>query len=169
MGISISDLSERAQVQVAKKLLAQEAERRARKPLPERTTGKAKYHNKPTERLTDSGKVLKFPSQKEARRYDALLARLKAGEIRDLKLQVDFTLQEAYTTPEGDRIRAIRYRADFVYMERDEKEEQIAGKLGFSCNAWKRVVEDAKGVRTDVFVMKKKLMREKLGIDVVEV
>ena len=35
-----------------------------------------------------------FDSQKEAARYDQLMLRLCAGEIRDLKLQPEFTLQE---------------------------------------------------------------------------
>ena len=33
-----------------------------------------------------------FDSQKEAARYDQLMLRLCAGEIRDLKLQPEFTL-----------------------------------------------------------------------------
>ena len=44
-----------------------------------------------------------FDSQKEAARYDQLMLRLCAGEIRDLKLQPEFTLQEAFTTPLGVR------------------------------------------------------------------
>lgn len=72
-----------------------------------------KYRNNPTERVTSSGAVIRFDSQKEARRYDHLILRQQGGEIRDLRLQVDFTLQEAYTDQEGRRIRAIRYRADF--------------------------------------------------------
>jgi len=34
---------------------------------------------------------------------------------------------------------------------------------------WLPVVEDAKGKRTDVYTMKKKLMKERLGISIVEV
>ena len=49
-----------------------------------------------------------FDSQKEAARYDQLMLRLCAGEIRDLKLQPEFTLQEAFTTPLGERVRAIK-------------------------------------------------------------
>ena len=85
-----------------------------------------KYHNTPTERVTASGAVLHFDSQKEARRYDVLAARLQAGQIRDLRLQVEFTLQEAYTDTEGRRVRAIRYKADFTYKERDAAEEAVA-------------------------------------------
>ena len=61
-----------------------------------------------------------FDSKKEARRYDELMAMLRAGQIRDLKLQPQFTIQEAYTTPEGQRVRAIRYQADFSYERATE-------------------------------------------------
>ena len=97
----------------------------------------------------------RFDSQKEAGRYDQLILRQQAGEIRDLRLQVDFTLQEAYTDQEGRRIRAIRYRADFTYRERD-------GRL---------VVEDVKSrpTRTREYLIKRKLMKERRGIDITEV
>ena len=96
-----------------------------------------------------------FDSQKEARRYDHLTIRQKAGEIHDLRLQVDFTLQEAYTDLEGRRVRAIRYRADFTYRERD-------GRM---------VVEDVKSkpTRTREYLIKRKLMKERRGIDITEV
>lgn len=54
-----------------------------------------------------------FDSQKEARRFIELRSLLKAGKIRNLKLQPQFTLQESYVTPEGERVRAVRYVADF--------------------------------------------------------
>ena len=108
--------------------------------------------------LSADGTVIRFPSRKEARRFDELLVRLQTGQIQDLRLQVDFTLQEAYTDANGHRIRAIRYKADFTYLERDKKE-----------NTWKRIVEDAKGKRTKEYVMKKKMMKDRLGIDIVEV
>lgn len=119
-------------------------------------TGKPmKYRNNPTERVTPSGAVIRFDSQKEARRYDHLILRQQAGEIRDLRLQVDFTLQEAYTDQEGRRIRAIRYRADFTYKERD-------GRL---------VVEDVKSrpTRTREYLIKRKLMKDRHGIEITEV
>ena len=98
---------------------------------------------------------IRFDSQKEARRYDHLILRQQAGEIRDLRLQVDFTLQEAYTDQEGRRIRAIRYRADFTYKERD-------GRL---------VVEDVKSrpTRTREYLIKRKLMKDRHGIEITEV
>ena len=74
-----------------------------------------KYHNTPNHTGGPVRVVLHFDSQKEARRYDFLIERVRRGEIGDLRLQVDFTLQEAYTDAEGRRVRAIRYKADFTY------------------------------------------------------
>lgn len=97
---------------------------------------------------------IKFDSKKEARRYDALVVMLNCGEIEDLRIQPEFTLLEAYITPEGERIRAMRYRADFSYRKQ--------GKL---------IVEDVKSpaTRTRTYLDKRKLMRDKYGIDIEEV
>ena len=118
MAINLSDLPPKYQAQAVKKYMEQQARR---EPVPSAAVqdpGKVnKYRNTPTTRATPSGAVLRFDSQKEARRYDLLIERERRGEIRDLRLQVDFTLQEAYTDTEGRRVRAIRYRADFTYYE----------------------------------------------------
>lgn len=74
-----------------------------------------------------------FDSQKEAARYDQLMLRLCAGEIRDLKLQPEFTLQEAFTTPLGERVRAIKYRADFS----SGLQSRIARAPSTGCLWWK--------------------------------
>lgn len=99
---------------------------------------------------------IRFDSQKEARRYDELLFRLRDGRISDLKLQPQFTLQESYVTPEGKRVRAIRYVADFSY---------------FDCDLDRDVVEDVKSpaTKTRVYEIKKKLLMERYGIEVQEV
>ena len=105
-----------------------------------------------------------FDSQKEAARYDQLMLRLCAGEIRDLKLQPEFTLQEAFTTPLGERVRAIKYRADFAYERPTEPD--CTGAVH-----WLPVVEDvkSKATRTAQYEMKKKLLRERLGLSITEV
>lgn len=97
---------------------------------------------------------LKFDSRKEARRYDALVLLLRRGEISDLRVQPEFTLIEAYTTPDGEMVRAMRYRADFSYRR--------GGEL---------IVEDVKSAatRTRVYLNKRKMMQEKYGITVREV
>lgn len=125
-----------------------------------------KYHNQPDRRGN-----LRFDSRKEARRYDELMLRLKAGQIRDLRLQVDFTLQEAFTDTDGKRVRAIRYRADFTYWERDAAEESRAADVGWPCDSWRYVVEDVKSeaTRTTQYETKKKLLRERFGLTIREV
>ena len=97
---------------------------------------------------------LRFDSQKEARRYDELMTMLRAGLITDLRLQPQFTLQESYITETGQRIRAVRYTADFSY--------KFGGKL---------VVEDVKSTatRTKEYLRNRKFMRSKFGIDIQEV
>lgn len=177
MAINVSDLPPKYQAQAMKKYMEQQARRGSRpsaalpQPEPEHQGKARKYHNSPTERVTASGAVLHFDSQKEARRYDVLILRLQAGEIRDLRLQVDFTLQEAYTDPEGNRVRAIRYKADFTYLERDAAEERLAASKGWPCESWRKVVEDvkSKATRTDKYAIKKKLLKERFGMDITEV
>lgn len=125
----------------------------------ERTLRGRKYHNEPDTR----GKI-KFHSRKEARRYDELMALLKAGKIRDLKLQKQFTLQESYVTPEGERVRAIRYAADFAY-------ERATAPDSTGVVHWVPVVEDVKSrpTKTALYETKKKLLRERFNISITEV
>ena len=109
----------------------------------------SKYHSTPAERGE-----LRFDSRKEARRYDELMVMLRAGIISDLRLQPQFTLQESYVTETGERIRAVRYTADFSY--------RFGGKL---------VVEDVKSTatRTKEYLRNRKFMRSKFGIEIQEV
>ena len=165
MRIEVKDLPPKLQEQVWRKVIKQD-QRRKREPLPSPSLAEgqkaSKYHNRHTERGAPSGPGIRFDSQREARRYDNLMAWQKTGEIKDLRLQVDFTLQEAYTDTEGRRVRAIRYRADFTYLRR------LMGREG---HTWALVVEDVKsrGTRTKDYLLKRKLMKERFGIDIVEV
>ena len=141
------------------RMLSPDAQRQIAAALGERARleaeKKRKFRNTPTDRMmADGDRKITFDSAKEARRYDELMLRIKAGQISDLKLQPQFTLQEAYTTPSGERIRAIRYQADFSYWE--------DGEL---------VVEDvkSKATKTREYSMKRKLMAEKYGIEIREV
>lgn len=119
----------------------------------------SKYHNEP-----DSRGKLRFDSKKEARRYDELLVLLHAGKIRNLRLQAQYTLQESYITPEGERVRAIRYVADFAY-ERPTLPDQNGTVY------WLPVVEDVKSraTKTAQYEIKKKLLRERFHIEITEV
>lgn len=103
---------------------------------------KSKYRNQKT--VVDG---IVFDSKKEAMRYQHLKAFERAGLINDLRLQVPYVLIE-----KSSHGRAIKYVADFVYYE--------DGNL---------VVEDVKGVKTDVYRLKKRLMAEVHGIEIREV
>lgn len=82
-----------------------------------------------------------FDSKLEAHRYRELKLLEKAGEISDLQLQVKYELIPAQRLDGKVVERALNYVADFVYLEN---------------NKW--VVEDAKGVRTRDYIIKRKLM-----------
>ena len=103
---------------------------------------------------------VKFDSEKEAQRYAELLALENAGIIQGLRTQVAFELIPAQKLPTPVRMpkgylkrteRKTEYKADFVYV-----------KDG------KTVVEDTKGYETEVWKIKRKLMLEKYGIQVIQ-
>lgn len=148
-----------------RRLAAEKLLPEAQKPAPAQP---AKYHNVQTE-----VKGIRFDSKKEARRYQILMDAVYAGLIEDLRLQQDFTLQEAYTTPAGERVRAIRYRADFTYKVVCANYEHICC-VGYTDLDWWReavhqhgrgvlVVEDVKSqaTKTAVYRMKYKMMIDK--------
>lgn len=86
---------------------------------------------------------IKFDSKKEAKRYIVLKALEGKGEIEKLMLQPRFLLQEGFRK-NGKAYRKIEYVADFMY-EQD-------GKL---------IIEDVKGIKTDVYKLKQKLFEKK--------
>lgn len=98
----------------------------------------SKYRAKKTE--VDG---IKFDSKKEAKRYIALRELEKKGNIEKLMLQPRFLLQEGFRK-NGKAYRKIEYVADFMY-EQD-------GKL---------IIEDVKGIKTDVYKLKQKLFEKK--------
>ena len=145
----ISRFSPAARQQILEKLGREQASKAMDNPK--------KYHNrKCTVTIPGSVKQITFDSVKEARRFGELELMKNTGKIRDLRLQVNFTLQEGFTTAAGERVRPIVYRADFVYQEP-------------SPTGWRTIVEDVKGVRTKEYSMKRKMMLEKFGVDIREV
>ena len=84
-----------------------------------------------------------FDSAKEAQRYRELKLLERAGEISNLELQPRFLLQESFKK-NGKIYRKIEYIADFKYIEKD-----------------KTIIEDVKGLQTDVFKIKHKLFEKK--------
>ena len=163
MPIKLSDLPSQYQDQVLKKISSEPSklEQLVAQNSPAPAAAALKYHNAPTKRQSGS---LKFQSRKEAKRYDELVLMLRGGAIRNLKLQPQFTLQESYLTPEGQRVRAIQYIADFSY------EIKVASVGNSGEYRWQLVVEDVKssGTRTEQYKIKRKLMLERLGIEIKE-
>ncbi|MCR0266204.1 DUF1064 domain-containing protein [[Clostridium] innocuum] len=88
-----------------------------------------------------------FASKHEASRYLELWLLEQAGEITNLRLQVPFEL-----IPKSKYGMPIRYIADFTYNDGN-------GQL---------IVEDAKGVKTPVYRIKRRLMAELKGIEIKE-
>jgi hypothetical protein len=82
-----------------------------------------------------------FDSKREAAAYVKLRAMEQAGEIRDLRRQVKFVLLDGFRTDDGEKVREMAYFADFVFTGKDGAE---------------RVV-DVKGMRTEVYRLKRKL------------
>ena len=97
----------------------------------------SKYNNKKT--IIDG---ITFSSKRESKRYCELKLLQSGKEIKDLTLQVPHILQIAFTDFEGVKHRAITYISDFEYF--DNKLKSL-------------VVEDVKGMKTEVYKIKKKL------------
>jgi hypothetical protein len=90
---------------------------------------------------------LKFDSRWEAERWGQLKAMERAGVISELERQIKYELSI-------NDIKICNYIADFRYLQQEED--------GFS----RLVVEDAKGVLTPEFKLKKKMMKAIHNIDI---
>ena len=101
---SIADMPPKMREQIQGKLMDQIRQKKAvavaAGPEAPAATG-SKYHNEKAE--VDG---IKFDSRKEARRFCRLKLAMELGVIEDLRLQVDFTLIEAYTDTKGERHQA---------------------------------------------------------------
>lgn len=125
---------------------------------------RAKYGNKKCQ-----WNGLTFDSKHEMERYKDLYLLQKAGDIQNLRTQVAFMLipeqrersHELYKAgPQKGKLkpgklieRKCEYIADFVYLD----------------NKGELVVEDAKGVRTKEYLIKRKLMLYMHKIRIIEV
>lgn len=103
----------------------------------------SKYHNK---RITVDG--LTFDSVKEASRWQELKLMERAGEITGLNRQLRIEI-----IPKTKLYRACYYVADFVYFDK---------------RTGKTVYEDTKGMRTEVYKLKRKLLYWRHGIEIKE-
>lgn len=107
---------------------------------PTRRAGERKFKNEP---VTVGG--LRFDSRKEAKRWGELCLLRDAGAIDGLRRQVRIPVRV-------NGVIVCRYVADAVYVENG-----------------RRVIEDAKGLRTPVYKLKKRLLLAVYGIHIREV
>lgn len=107
--------------------------------------GRSKYHAKKT--VVDG---ITFDSKREADRYLVLKSMEEDGTIEDLRRQVRYELIPAFDV-DGKHHRAVSYVADFVYRENGHE-----------------VIEDVKGVVTDVYRLKRKLVAYRYGANIRE-
>ena len=109
------------------------------------TTGKrGRIRVAPKEKRTFEGIV--FHSKREMIRWQELLLCERAGEITGLERQVEFPVKI------GRKV-VFRWFADFVYYDVKTK---------------KRIVEDSKGHKTDVYKLKKKCVEAAYNITITE-
>lgn len=103
-----------------------------------------------------------FDSKTEARRWVQLKALEDAGEIKELRRQVEYMLipsqkldipvKRGKSKRKATTERPVYYKADFVYISGSQE-----------------VVEDVKGVRTPEYIIKRKLMKYIHNIEIREV
>ena len=103
----------------------------------------SKYHNK---KVTVDG--ITFDSKREAARWQELRSMERAGEITGLVRQVKIEL-----IPKTKLYRACYYIPDFAYFDKREG---------------KTVYEDSKGMKTKEYLLKRKLLYWRHGIEIKE-
>lgn len=128
---------------------------------------RSKYHSK---KITHDG--MTFDSIKEYRRFCELRLLEKAGEVTDLKRQVEFELipSQFEEIPTGEFYKrgekkgmpkmkcvcveqSVKYVADFAYTTKNGEP----------------IVEDTKGFKTKDYIIKRKLMLLVHGIKIQEI
>ncbi len=98
---------------------------------------------------------IRFASKREARHYSELKLRERAGEIRELELQPIYLLTIWHHPISEDHplkcTTVGKYIADFRYWDVARNQ---------------RVVEDVKGMETQLFKLKKKLVEALYGMEI---
>lgn len=124
----------------------------------------SKYHSKKTE--VDG---IVFDSKREAQRYQQLKLMEKAGVICDLKRQVKYELIPAQYVDGKCVERAVTYTSDFEYYILNPLKHKTIMADPNAKTIGQHVVEDVKGMRTDTYKIKRKLMLYRYGILITEV
>lgn len=94
---------------------------------------------------------IRFPSKHEAKCWTELRLREQAGEIRNLKRQVQFELKVG-------EVSIGKYIADFTFEE----------PWGIPTSMWSFVVADAKGFKTPLYRWKKKHFEAQYRVTITE-
>lgn len=89
---------------------------------------------------------IRFASRAEASRYTVLRLMEQAGLIKNLELQPKYELIKSFVTKSGEKVQGVSYLADFRYLD---------------LNNNRIVTEDVKGVRTPVYLLKRKMLLQK--------
>ena len=92
-----------------------------------------------------------FASKREATRYSELKLLERGKCISDLRLQVPYVLIESQKGGIRKEL-ALKYIADFVYFDNELN---------------KQIILDVKGVKTPIYIAKRKLMKS-LGFEITE-
>jgi len=125
---------------VEKSCLSEDAKEQIRNTLECLSAKRNKYHNK----IIEIDRI-KFRSKKEGNRYLELKALQHTGEVIDFSMQVPFVLTKGK--------KKIRYFCDFKVV-------------------WKNLhigYEDVKGHRTELYKLKKELMKDQYMIEIEEI
>ena len=107
---------------------------------------RSKYGNKKT-----VNGDLTFDSGRESRRWSQLVLMEKAGVISQLERQITFELIPKQRLSNGKCERSLKYILDFRYI-----------KDGVT------ICEDSKVKTTDSYIIKRELMLQKFGIEILE-
>lgn len=107
-------------------------------PFPRRKKG-SKYSNT---KVVYNG--MKFDSKRELKRWQELELLQRGGAIKDLERQVSFPMRHC-------GVKICTYVADFTYTDGD-----------------RFIVEDCKGFRDRVYLLKKKLVHAFYGVRILE-
>lgn len=137
-----------------------EEQKSPRSSKPSRTKQQKKCSISPSNYVEPAMRTM-LQNPAKAKRYEELLQWLDHDSIRNLKIQPEFTVQESFIDPNGQRVPAIRYTADFSYEKKS---------VGISSLVWTLVVEEVKD-RIEQIPQKtvQEQAAEKYGIKITEV
>ena len=83
---------------------------------------------------------------------EELLLLESAGEITDIELQPTYRLLTP--PPDGSLVSTAKYIADFRYLD---------------IPSWETIIEDVKGVRTQIYKLKKRWVEAQYGLKIGEI